>query len=210
MIALVADHLWQSTLVAALAALLALTLRRNRPQVRYAIWLAASLKFLVPFAALVLVVNLSGWRPAATSVRSDVTVVLDAINQPFSTIVTVPASRTRTALTREQVTSIVLVGLWFAGFAAVVTTWIARWRRVAASVREASPVDQGRELDMLRHLESVSGLTKPIVLTASNTPLEPGVFGVWRPVLLWPRSIGERLDDRQVEAILAHEVAHVR
>ena len=31
MIGLVADHLWQSTLVAALAALLALTLRRNRP-----------------------------------------------------------------------------------------------------------------------------------------------------------------------------------
>jgi bla regulator protein BlaR1 len=36
------------------------------------------------------------------------------------------------------------------------------------------------------------------------------VFGIWHPVLLWPRSISERLDDRQVEAILAHEVAHVR
>src|SRR5437773_6050992 len=122
MIALVADHLWQSTLVAALAALLALTLRRHRPQVRYAIWLAASVKFLVPFAALVFVVNLSGWRPTGPAVRPDVTVVLDAISQPFSTIVTVPASRTRTALTREQITSIVLPGLWFCGFAAVVTT----------------------------------------------------------------------------------------
>src|SRR5437667_8323103 len=210
MIGLVADHLWQSTLVAALAALLALTLRRNRPQVRYAIWLAASLKFLVPFAALVLVVNLSGWRPAATPVRPDVTLVIDAISQPFSTIVTAPERRARTALTREQVTSIVLIGLWFCGFAGVVTTWMARWRRIAAAVREASPVDDGRELDMLRRLESISGLAKPIVLAASNAPLEPGVFGVWRPVLLWPRSIGERLDDRQVEAILAHEVAHVR
>jgi bla regulator protein blaR1 len=210
MIGLVADHLWQSTLVAALAAILALTLRRNRPQVRYAIWLAVSLKFLVPFAALILVVNLSGWRPAATPVRSDVTVVLDTISQPFSTMVTVPASRTRTALTRDQITSIVLLGLWFCGFAAVVTTWMARWRRVAAAVREATPVDEGRELDTLRRLESISGLTEPIALAASTTPLEPGVFGIWRPVLLWPRSISERLDDRQVEAILAHEVAHVR
>src|SRR5207244_6211988 len=123
-IGLVADHLWQSTLVAALAALLALTLRRNRPQVRYAIWLAASLKFLGPFAAFVFVVNLSGWHPAAASVRSDMTLVIDAINQPFSTMVTVPASRTRTALTREQITSIVLLGLWLCGFAAVVTAWM--------------------------------------------------------------------------------------
>jgi bla regulator protein blaR1 len=210
MIGLVADHLWQSTLVAALAAILALTLRRNRPQVRYALWLAASLKFLVPFAALVLVVNLSGWRPAATPVRPDVTVIINVVSQPFSTMVTVPASRTRTGLTREQITSIVLAGLWFCGFAAVVTTWMARWRRIAAAVREASLMHEGRELDTLRRLQSISGLTRPIALAASNTPLEPGVFGIWRPVLLWPRSISERLEDRQVEAILAHEVAHVR
>jgi bla regulator protein BlaR1 len=210
MIALLADHLWQSTLVAAVAALLAIVLRRNRPQVRYAIWLAASLKFLVPFAALVVVVNLPGWRPPAASMPPEVTLVVDAISQPFSTIVTAPASRTRTALTREQNTSIVLLGVWFCGFAAVVTTWTARWRRVEAAVRDASPVTEGRELDTLRRLESISRLTKPILLTASNTPLEPGVFGIWRPVLLWPRSISERLDDRQVEAILAHEVAHVR
>ena len=29
-------------------------------------------------------------------------------------------------------------------------------------------------------------------------------------MLLWPRSIGARLSDEQVEAILAHELAHVR
>jgi beta-lactamase regulating signal transducer with metallopeptidase domain len=28
-------------------------------------------------------------------------------------------------------------------------------------------------------------------------------------VLLWPRNIAEHLDNRQVEAILAHEVMHV-
>jgi bla regulator protein blaR1 len=42
MIVLVADHLWQSTLIAAVAGLLALVLRRNRAHVRYCVWLAAS------------------------------------------------------------------------------------------------------------------------------------------------------------------------
>jgi hypothetical protein len=42
-----ANHLWQSTLCAAAAWLLALTLRKNRAAVRYWLWLAASVKFLV-------------------------------------------------------------------------------------------------------------------------------------------------------------------
>jgi len=48
-----ANHLWQSTLCAAVAWLLTLTLRKNRAAVRYSIWLAASAKFLIPFALLV-------------------------------------------------------------------------------------------------------------------------------------------------------------
>ena len=209
MIALLADHLWQSTLVAAVAGLLALALRRNRAQIRYAIWLATSLKFLVPFAAVVFVASLPGW-PAAPPIQPDTAVVIAVISQPFSTAVMPPATRTPASLTKAHVTSFVLAAVWFCGFAAVVTTWLARWRRVAAAVRMASTVAQGREVDTLRRLESISGIAKPIALAASTTPLEPGVFGTWRPILLWPRSIADHLDDRQVEAILAHEVAHVR
>jgi uncharacterized protein (TIGR03435 family) len=40
--------------------------------------------------------------------------------------------------------------------------------------------------------------------------MEPGIFGVVRPVLLWPRGISGHLDDAQLNAILAHEVWHVR
>ena len=53
-IQLVLDHVWQSTLFAAAAALLAGSLRRNRARLRYWLWLAASMKFLVPFAALII------------------------------------------------------------------------------------------------------------------------------------------------------------
>jgi uncharacterized protein (TIGR03435 family) len=40
--------------------------------------------------------------------------------------------------------------------------------------------------------------------------LEPGVVGVWRPVLLLPAGIEQRLTPRQLEAVLAHELCHVR
>jgi uncharacterized protein (TIGR03435 family) len=39
---------------------------------------------------------------------------------------------------------------------------------------------------------------------------EPGVFGVLRPVLLLPQSIAERLNQAQLDAILAHELCHIR
>ena len=44
----------------------------------------------------------------------------------------------------------------------------------------------------------------------SRASLEPGIFGIARPVLIWPEGISARLDDAHVEAILAHEVGHVR
>jgi hypothetical protein len=48
----VGNHLWQSTLFAAVAGLLTLALRKNHARARYWLWLAASLKFLVPFSLL--------------------------------------------------------------------------------------------------------------------------------------------------------------
>ncbi|HEV8612488.1 MAG TPA: M56 and DUF3738 domain-containing protein, partial [Gemmatimonadales bacterium] len=38
----------------------------------------------------------------------------------------------------------------------------------------------------------------------------PGVFGVFRPVLLLPEGIADRLTPAQLKAILAHELCHVR
>ena len=62
---LAANHLWQSTLFAAVAWLLTLALRKNRAAVRYWIWLAASVKFLIPFSLLVSAGAQLGWRTAA-------------------------------------------------------------------------------------------------------------------------------------------------
>ena len=36
------------------------------------------------------------------------------------------------------------------------------------------------------------------------------MFGILRPVLLWPREIDVQLDDAQVRAVLAHELTHAR
>src|SRR5215510_3371501 len=57
LVEMVGNHLWQSTVFLGAAGLLTLALRNNRAQVRYGVWLAASVKFLIPFAALLAILG---------------------------------------------------------------------------------------------------------------------------------------------------------
>ncbi len=61
---MIANHLWQSTAFAAAVALLTLALRGNRARTRHWVWMAASLKFLVPFAILAALGSQAGSRTA--------------------------------------------------------------------------------------------------------------------------------------------------
>ena len=83
MIAALENHLWQSTLFACLVALLTLMLRRNRAAVRHRLWLAASVKFLVPFSLLVSIASQVEWHRAPAAVRPQLSVV-EQMSQPFA------------------------------------------------------------------------------------------------------------------------------
>ncbi len=58
------NHLWQSTAFAAIAALLTLALRKNHARVRHAVWLAASIKFLIPISLLIVLGGAIPWHTA--------------------------------------------------------------------------------------------------------------------------------------------------
>jgi hypothetical protein len=68
-IAILLDHLWQSTLFALAAGLLTLMLRRNGARARYWLWFAASMKFLVPATPLVALGASPGASPAVPPER---------------------------------------------------------------------------------------------------------------------------------------------
>src|SRR5438874_1965212 len=77
------NHLWQSTLFSGVVALLMPMLRRNRAAVRHSLWLAASVKFLVPFSLLVSIASQVDWRKAPAAVQPRVSLV-EQISQPFA------------------------------------------------------------------------------------------------------------------------------
>src|SRR5215467_104788 len=86
-----ANHLWQSTLVALVAGVLALTLRKHHAQTRYWLWMAASLKFLFPFSLLVAVGRSLAWSPRATeAAESPLYSAVTEFAQPFATAAQLP------------------------------------------------------------------------------------------------------------------------
>ena len=206
-----ADHLWQSTMVAGAAGLLTFVLRNNSARLRYSIWLAASLKFLVPFSLLVALGGAFSWRTTPSPTPSTA-YGIEILSQPFTRSLPLSAPGATPSASSVILTRFVpfLPWVWLSGFVIVLSVWIVRWCRISAMIRHATPLVAGRELTALRRLEHLTERPRPMDLRLSGASLEPGVFGIFRPALLWPRSISEHLEDAHLEAVIAHELCHVR
>jgi bla regulator protein BlaR1 len=185
----VINHLWQSTVFAILAAILTLAFRGNKAQVRYWLWFGASLKFLVPFSLLIALGSRLEW-PVPQVSPARFSAPLAEIAQPFPD--TVPFLSPAPQST--DWVPLVVFGLWACGFAAILLMRLQGWRRIRAVVRASSPL----HIVATVQIRSAPGL------------LEPGVVGWVRPILLLPAGIEDRLTPRQLNAVLAHELCHVR
>ena len=213
LLALAGDHLWQSTLFAAAAVAIAMLLKRHSAALRYWVWLVASAKFLVPVAALVAIGGYSSWRVVEIVPYTEGPVLIETVGQPFTgdgTALRTPTPRAAADTTIMTWLPTGLFGLWGAGAAFLLLRSLLHWDRIRRIARDAVAMTAGREAEILRTLEREMSFTTPLPLRCTESFLEPGIFGILRPVLLWPRAISERLTNEQLEAVLAHELCHLR
>ena len=190
MIAALLDHVWQSTLFAGVMGLLTLATRGNRARIRFTLWFAASVKFLVPFALLVTAASeliLPFTAPVTTT--PDAYMAQEAA-QPFAVIAP--------SLPAPQIAGLnlllVLFAVWALGFFTLLLVWFLRWLHLRLLLRSAAPMP----------------LALPVTVKTAPGLLEPGLVGIWRPVLLLPVGVATRLTPGEMDAILAHEVCHFR
>jgi bla regulator protein blaR1 len=207
-----ANHLWQSTLFVAAIGLSTLFLRRQPAQLRYCLWLAASVKFLLPFSLLIGLGELlpRAQHPVVAPLR--MYSAADVVSHPFSSHATPSEIPTKQGA-NARLTALLpptLVITWFCGAVTVLLVWYVRWRRLCAVLWRAVPVEAGREIALLQRLITTTRGRDLVTVRRSSELLEPGIFGVLRPTLLWPERLSERLKDEHIEAILSHELMHVR
>ena len=186
--------------VAAVAGLLAASLSKNRAYVRYWLWFAASLKFLVPFWLLISLGSHLKLAPTGKEIAAPfmpaVSLAMATVAQPFAGI---SSSATATPQTATDWVFLAILGVWAGGVAAIGLTRLRGWRRIRAAVSTSTPL-------------TIPGVVveAPVRCRCSPGLLEPGVVGLWRPVLLMPAGLEDYLTPPQLEAVVAHEVCHVR
>ncbi len=193
----IVHSIWQGAVIAVVLAG-ALMLVRHVVTVRYAMACAALGLFVTGFlftAAVYLRTPVDA-RPAAVAVR----LVSDALRSSVDL-----AQESNFDAARR-----VLAILWGLGAFVMAAYRTAGWLAVRSLRRKgvcAIPSEWTSRLDALRaRLE----LARPVSVLASALVETPVVTGVWKPVILFPASILSGLPVAQVEALLLHELAHVR
>jgi beta-lactamase regulating signal transducer with metallopeptidase domain len=210
----IGNHLWQSTVFAVAVALITLVLKKNRAAVRYRLWMAASIKFLLPFSLLIAAGQQIPWPADRVQTSPALIDAVEGFSRPFSSepmvdrreseaaasqVTAAPATssafeRTYAAANRLP---IVLFLLWLCGAGVVLLLWLREWRRVRHSLKAASHEDLNIPYN-------------PIRIVTTTAPTEPGIVGIVRPVLLLPKGLKERLTPAQFESVITHELCHVR
>ena len=193
------NHLWQSTGIAAVAWLLAFALRKTQARTRYWIWFAASIKFLLPFSLLFAMG--SYLRPVHVVVvaPAPVSAAVRQIAQPFSDYAPVSVFSAPVDAHDSDI-PLAFALIWACGVLVVSVSWWRKWMRVRKACGTATPSSAA----------ILGCVHSNILIKFSDSLLEPGVFGIFRPVLMLPAGIADRLTPAQMNAILAHEMSHIR
>ena len=200
MISELANHLWQSTLFAVAVGLLTLMCRKNHASVRYWLWFSASVKFFIPFTLLMALGDRLQLASKAPQIATPaVSATLAQVSRPFIEDSTLGVLSVQETPRGFDWFALALLAVWVAGLIVMAVIRLRMWQRIRAAVRASSPWD-------------VPDLPMPVGVAVRSTPgvMEPGVVGLWRPVLLVPSGIEDDLTPRQLAAVLTHELWHVR
>ena len=207
------DSLWQEALAGAgLAALLAL-LPVRAARIRYALaTLTLGLMLALPLASAARLSGTSPWTDDVVTATSPVapgpTSGPGPQAAPMGATPAAPVAARIRAVLEPALPWVVLV--WFGGVVALSLRLASGWlvTRQLGRVGTASVPDACREA--VARLAARLRISRPVRVLQSAVVQVPAVMGWLRPVILLPASALTGLTALQLDALLAHELAHVR
>ncbi len=187
--------IWQGAAVAMLLWATLFALRRGSPNTRYvASCTALLLMAVLPLATAWVVYRQPAAFSPSVAIGSVIPLALKSIGaQP----------RAWLDIARQWA-----LPVWAAGVLVFGLRLALGYRHVAA-LRRAGDAVEGGAAEFVAALARRMNIARPVRVLASKLADSPCVIGWLRPAILLPAAALANLDARQLEAILAHEMAHI-
>ncbi len=196
-------HLAESTLFAAIVGSVNLYRRRrgaSRAATRHGLWLLAFAKFAIPTTLLVTagasVASLVPFRPVTGGAFVDLSRLLFRAGRTPTIIV---------AMSHHDL-SMWVVAIWLTGSLILLGDWIRRLRNWTLTLAPAGDAERNaleKAKDQLR-------IHNDIRLGVSDEVAELHLRGIVRSTFVMPRRLSSNLTTAELEAVMLHEMAHLR
>ena len=215
----VAAHLWETALFVGLLALSVRLLKRAPASTRYWFWFLAAVKLVVPSVLLVwLVSEIPTGAPTLSpppleqsthgALTSDPGRPVYEILKPLLLSPPPVPQPVSPAVHNELYCTLTLT--WLAGFVFFVVRWAKGSLSLSRAVRTSHRIASSRETEILKRVRSWLPLKQDVDILVSSNVTEAGLWGIWRPTVLLPEGAASRLSDEELEAVILHELLHVK
>jgi beta-lactamase regulating signal transducer with metallopeptidase domain len=185
---------------------------RIRAALRHGLWMLVLLKFVLPpgllsptslafwiaprFAEPIRVVSFTGRPTVGPFAASSTEIPVGALTAGFT-----PAP---VSLQLPGILALV----WLTGIGVWTTAVLVRNRRIQALVRESEPAPE----TLVRLLEEAAErlhIDRLPSIRLTRTAHSPALFGFFRPVILLPRELPDRIGPEALRQVLRHELVHL-
>ncbi len=189
--------LWQGALLALLASLALAACADRSAALRHAIGMG----FLFAMVAVPMLGFANFWLQPALDVNA-------GLLPAMSTVMSDAAPGRFVQRSNEVAGALTLV--WLLGVALMLLRHFGGWHLLGALERkpfESLPLDWQHRV---RRLQSALGISRTVLVRLADDIASPFTARLFRPVIWLPLSLLARLPVEQVEALIAHELAHIR
>ena len=201
------DVLWQGAVVGLLLWLVLAVLRNGSARLRYAVSCLALLVLTVlPFVTIATLWTWSASTPDTAVTAGALSTRASLVPQTMLQVWLVPDSPRMPWLEYVQRWAL---PIWSTGVL-LFSIRLAWGCRHSAILRRGEPCSDATVLATLANLARQIGVTRPVRVVMSSLADGPAVVGWLRPALLLPPAAAMGLTTEQLQAVLAHELAHIK
>jgi beta-lactamase regulating signal transducer with metallopeptidase domain len=219
---------WQASMVALLLAILLKLLHKYSASLRYIVaCMALVIMVLLPAITMNLIPVAESYSPIETTpepasmaivstpaeleIPANIETPVIEAEIPVQSIVAsveIPFSQRITKVLEPTLPYVVMA--WFAGVFGLSLWYLGGWTQLQRLRQKmVKPVDESLQ-SKLKELAGVLGVNRAVQLVESALVQTPTVVGWLKPVILLPASVLTGFSAEQIDAILAHELAHIK